>query len=309
LHHENEHRENDDAKGMRVSEIASIARLLADPDPGVVVALRRQLALRDDDPPGLRDAIEALADPADRARAREARLEVGRERAAERLVRLATSLGDAGEKRRARRRRLDLEEGAFEIARLEDPDADVAAARRALDELGARARARIAAERPGRRSRERLVLLARLLGGDEGFVGDREEANMPRNTSLAEVLERKRGLPIALSVVYLLVGARAGVALFGVGAPLHFLVGGQTEDGPLYLDPFAKGRLLGAREVGAMLALMGVSFRPEQLAPTPVREILARMARNLVAFYARRARGEARAQRYARLAIALEPAP
>src|SRR5579871_1273911 len=110
-----------------MGEVAAIARLLGDPDPGIATALRTQLANREQDPPGLREAIEALDDPHDRSRAREARLEIGRDRAAEALVRVSKPGIEP-----------DLETGAFEIARLEDPDTDCAAARSTLDDLGRR---------------------------------------------------------------------------------------------------------------------------------------------------------------------------
>src|SRR5581483_9827666 len=160
-----------------MTEAAAIAQLLADPDPGIATQLRRQLISRDEDPPGLRDAVEALPDAGDRARAREARLEVGRERAAERLVRISSRGGD-----------LDLEASAFDIARMEDPDADLSVARSALDGLAERARAKVHA--PVDR-RGRLLALAIFLGHEEGFVGDRNEEEVPRCSSLPIVLERK----------------------------------------------------------------------------------------------------------------------
>jgi regulator of sirC expression with transglutaminase-like and TPR domain len=288
-----------------VAEIEAIARLLADPDPGIATALRRQLALRPEDPAGLREAVEALEDPLDRARARDARLEVGRERAQDRLLRLAGGADPS------------LEEGAFEISRLEDPDTDVAGARRKLDELASKLRGLlegdpetlaplVAAPRGPTGRREKISVLAWFLAEREGFEGEREEYDSPRNSILPEVLARKRGLPIALSVVYLLVAARAGIELFGVGAPLHFLVGGPTETRPLYLDPFHKGRILEAEAVADFLRGLDVAFRPEHLAPTASRKILARMARNLVAYHARKPRGETRARRLQRIALAFE---
>jgi regulator of sirC expression with transglutaminase-like and TPR domain len=277
-----------------VSEAAAIARLLADPDPGIATALRRQLAGRGEDPPGLREAIEELPDPVDRSRAREARLEVGRERAADRLIRRTTASDEP-----------DLEECALEIARMEDPDLDGAATRRTLDDLGERARPRIAAATG---PRERLEALSAFLGGEEGFGGDRELPEDGSWSSLPCVLETKRGLPIVLSVVYLLVARRTGVELFGVGAPSHFLVGGPGGEDLLYLDPFDRGRVLDFPAAAGLLVSLGVVFRPEHLAPTPVRPIVARMARNLARLYGRRPRGEARARRYVRVAMALEDA-
>ncbi|MBI3726355.1 hypothetical protein HY251_20710 [bacterium] len=222
---------------------------------------------------------------------------MGRDRAAETLVRFSQPGAEP-----------DLEAGAFEIARLEDPDVDCGTARARVDDLGLLARRKLG--RVGRPpSRASLAALASFLGETEGFEGDRADEDVPRCSSLPHVLERKRGLPIALSVVYLLVAARAGVALYGVGAPLHFIVGALTDDGPLYLDPFDRGRVMGAEDVASLLRKLDVSFRPEHLSPTGTRAILARMARNLVAYHARKQRGEPRARRYARVALAMEEAP
>jgi regulator of sirC expression with transglutaminase-like and TPR domain len=277
-----------------VSEADAVAQLLADPDPGIATSLRRQLVMREADPPGLREAVEALPDPLDRSRAREARLEIGRERAAERLLRLGAAPGE-----------LDFEAGTFEIALMEDPDRDVALAREKLDALAKGATLVV----PGGDPRSRLIALSAFLGDAEGFSGDRSPDEVPRLSSLPDVLERRRGLPIALSAVYLCVARRIGVELYGVGAPLHFIVVGPTAAGPLYLDPFENGRPLEPGEAAAMLRRLGVVFRPEHLAPTRNRAIVARMARNLVAFYANRPRAEHRARRYARVAMALEEGP
>src|SRR3954469_18803553 len=80
-----------------------------------------------------------------------------------------------------------------------------------------------------------------VLGGRHGFAGDAEHYDDPANSMLDLVLERPRGLPIALSVVYVEVARRAGVALAGVGLPGHYVVGHFGASPPLLLDPFAGG--------------------------------------------------------------------
>src|SRR5262249_44186333 len=128
----------DQALGLKlVGEVDSIARLLADPDLGVAAALRKQLVARAEEPPGLREAVEALEDPADRSRAAGAGRGVGRERPADGLTRRARAPGEP-----------PLDEGVFALARLEDPDAQVEDAKRKLDELAAGLRAVLAGE-PG----------------------------------------------------------------------------------------------------------------------------------------------------------------
>ena len=117
---------------------------------------------------------------------------------------------------------------------------------------------------------------ADLLGGAHGFVGDREDYDHPDNSMLDVVLERRRGLPILLSVVYVEVGRRAGVPLAGVGLPGHFVVGHFGADPPFLLDPFSGG------------AAVEADVDEGLLRPWRASEIAMRMLNNLVGSYQRR---------------------
>src|SRR5919204_591812 len=92
-----------------------------------------------------------------------------------------------------------------------------------LDRLGESLRARIAAEAAPERQ---VAALNALLFGEEGFRGNTASYYDPRNSYLNEVLDRRLGIPITLSLVYVEVGRRAGLPLSGVGFPGHFIVGG-----------------------------------------------------------------------------------
>jgi regulator of sirC expression with transglutaminase-like and TPR domain len=92
----------------------------------------------------------------------------------------------------------------------------------------------------GTREAEALVVSA-VLGTRHGFRGDTEQYDRPENSMLDRVLERRRGLPILLSVVYVEVARRAGVPLAGVGLPGHYVVGHFGAPEPLLLDPFGGG--------------------------------------------------------------------
>ena len=80
-----------------------------------------------------------------------------------------------------------------------------------------------------------------LLGERHGFIGDRDEYDHPDNSMLDLVLERRRGLPILLSVVYVEIARRAGFRLGGVGLPGHYVVAHFGANPPLLLDPFSGG--------------------------------------------------------------------
>jgi regulator of sirC expression with transglutaminase-like and TPR domain len=118
--------------------------------------------------------------------------------------------------------------------------------------------------------------LADLLGGQYGFEGDRQEYDRPENSMLDAVLERRRGLPILLSVVYAEVARRAGVRVLGVGLPGHFVVGHFGTTPPLLLDPFAGGGSVEAPPPAHLLR------------PWPAQEIAMRMLNNLVSSFERR---------------------
>lgn len=154
----------------------------------------------------------------------------------------------------------DVDEAAA-LARLDALAADVARAAGGPDDVDA---------------------LGRVLGARHGFAGAETEYGHPDNSMLDLVLERGRGLPIALSVVYVETARRAGIALDGVGLPGHYVVGQFPADGapPVLLDPFAGGIRLDAASAAAAAG-------PEMRA-WGAHETALRMLNNLVGSYARR---------------------
>lgn len=153
-------------------------------------------------------------------------------------------------------------------------EVDVATAIASLDTLGADLAA--AAQRTAGSAEEEAAVCTEVLGGVHGFEGDRAHYDDPRNSMLDVVLERRRGLPILLSVVYIETARRAGIALSGVGLPGHFVVGHFGADAPILLDPFNGGRTISVdAEVGA-------------LRPWLPDEIAMRMLNNLLSSYAKR---------------------
>jgi len=183
---------------------------------------------------------------------------------------------------------LDLAEAALLIAQEEHPEIDVAAYLRQLDALAAAVRARLP-ESPA--PTEIIQELNAQLFREEGLSGNESEYYDPRNSFLNEVLDRRRGIPITLSVVYLEVGRRLGLSLVGVGFPGHFLVKYASADGDLVLDPFSGGISLSHEELEQRLRRMYgegnpfLSQIPQLLTATSKKEILVRMLRNLKGIY------------------------
>jgi regulator of sirC expression with transglutaminase-like and TPR domain len=150
-------------------------------------------------------------------------------------------------------------------------DAFVAHGTGRLDELAARCDEPVLAE------------VSHQLFGVEGFHGNEDDYYDPRNSYLDEVLARRTGIPITLSVVLLEVAKRVGIPLVGVSMPGHFLVRLQGEPAVL-LDPFAGGRLLSEAECEERFAAVqgpGVAFDKRYLEPVGAIGILARMLNNL----------------------------
>ncbi len=177
-----------------------------------------------------------------------------------------------------------LDEAALAIAAEEYPALDTARWLRELDRLGARLRA--AAPEP-LRAASALRALRKLLAEDEGFRGNVAAYYDPRNSFLNDVLERRLGIPISLSIVYMEVARRAGLALEGVAFPGHFLVKHVSASGmEVFLDPYNGGEVLSAEECVARFrpAARG-EFDPSWLDAVGPHQILARMLHNLKRIY------------------------
>ena len=154
-----------------------------------------------------------------------------------------------------------------------------------LDALAEVARPQVSA---GATAETQGAALARFLFETAGFRGNREDYTDPRNSYLNQVLERRLGLPISLSVVYLHLAEQLGLPAFGIGLPGHFIVSVLGADGLAYLDPFNGGRPLTLADCSKLVqAALGsqVGFDPDWLRPMPGREIVARMLNNLRGFY------------------------
>ena len=183
--------------------------------------------------------------------------------------------------------RIDLARAALSIARWEYPRLDVDAYLERLDGL-ARAVDGV------RRSPDALGRLHRLreyLFVEQGFAGNRDEYYDPRNSFLNDVLDRRQGIPITLSLVLMEVGKRLGLAIEGIGLPGHFIAGARLDDSQILLDPFNGGALVTPEECEELVGgVVGrpVTLLPEHYAPVSGRQLLTRMLANLKGAYWRR---------------------
>ena len=176
----------------------------------------------------------------------------------------------------------ELESGALLLSRTINPDLDVGACCTQLDSLAARCRELIAEPAT---AREKCRVLNRVLFHEFGLHGNADNYPDPLNSYLDQVLARRKGIPISLSIVYLLVAERLGLQLEPVALPGHFMVGCYEENVPFFIDPFNAGVFLTAGEVFILLRKNSGHASVADLAPTPVREVLCRCCRNLANHY------------------------
>jgi regulator of sirC expression with transglutaminase-like and TPR domain len=134
--------------------------------------------------------------------------------------------------------------------------------------------------------------LAQLLFDEFGLRGNQEDYYDPRNSYLNEVIDRRLGLPISLSLIFLEVAARIDLPAEGVGLPGHFIVAVRGEGGRTFIDPFHGGVQLNMDDLHELVHdVTGYagSIRPEWLAPVSTDAMLARMLHNLQHAYVERA--------------------
>lgn len=178
-----------------------------------------------------------------------------------------------------------LDRVALEIARDAYPDLNIEANLAKLDELADRIRGRC---RPGASQRAILGQINWALFVEEGYEGNVEDYFDPRNSYLNEVINRKTGIPISLSILYWSLAERLGVTLSAANLPAHFMLRAEEEAGPFFIDPFHGGDFLDhdacARRI-AKLTGGGTSVSESQMTPAPPSVVVARMLRNLKAIY------------------------
>jgi len=179
--------------------------------------------------------------------------------------------------------RLDV--AALEIASIETPDLDPAPFLAVLDRIASGIAGRLSASADGR---EFVLATNDYLFGDLGFRGNEIDYNDPRNSCLNYVLDRRTGIPIALSVVYIEVARRLGRPVSGVGLPGHFIVEYNDGDFATYIDPFHSGKLLTLEDCRQLAReRTGSDADATALAPVGTRYILVRILNNLRSAYFR----------------------
>jgi regulator of sirC expression with transglutaminase-like and TPR domain len=183
---------------------------------------------------------------------------------------------------------INLAEAALLMASQEYPGLDVATYLHRIDELATTVESRLPANPT---FEDRVVTLNEVLFEEQGFSGNTDDYYDPRNSFLNEVLDRKLGIPITLSILYIEIGRRIGLTFQGISFPGHFLVKSETDVGDIVLDPFSGGVALSEED---LVERLRERFGEENAPSAPLapllqaagkKEILLRMLRNLKAIY------------------------
>jgi regulator of sirC expression with transglutaminase-like and TPR domain len=275
--------------GSLDSQIRAILTLLADEDERTVDLVTRSLL--DISP----DAIEPLR------RAGQQAAPLARERLA--------NVFEAIEQSRLERafeqwleRDSPLEEGVFLLAQFEYPQIDPPHYGALLDQMAGALRQKL---RSNRSIHDAIHRINSFLFQDLGFRGNTQNYYDPDNSYFNRLLERRTGIPISLSVLYLLLAERLDLPIVGVGLPGHFMVRYESGDAGLFLDAFNGGQILSREECVRFLINSGYEVHDSFLTAVSKREILLRMMRNLIYIYTQ-LRDEPRTHRLNRLVEILE---
>ena len=255
------------------SQIRALIRLLSDEDERIVRTISGRLVdIGTTAIPLLQEAEIEQPEMAERLAAVLEEIRGGK--LEDELVQLAAQQDD----------QMDLEHGAFLIARYAYPTLDVLSYRRQLDGMAQEVRDRIG---PRASSEETVKTLNRYLFTEQGFKGNTKNYYELENSYLNCVIDRRMGIPISLSVVYLLIGKRLGLPVHGIGMPGHFLVKYESDRYKIFVDCFNGGALLTEKNCQRFLTEAGYGCDDKYLQHSPVRAILSRIIKNLLAIYSK----------------------
>lgn len=264
-----------DMKPYTDTELDSLIRLLADDDATTLsMVTARLLGLGDRIVPALWDARASVSEPIRmRIDGILGRLspEAGSELAWEDWRGLVEQPGE-----------VDLERGVAAIARLRYPDLDWAPYTRMLDRMADELAVRLVGVSD---PIDTVETVSGYLFQDQGFQGRNVEYLDPHDQFINRVLDRKQGIPIAITTVCLLVARRLKLPIYGVNLPQHFIAKYGMGDVEVLFDPYHGGAIISREECEAFVISLRLRFSDDLLAPASNRIILFRMLNNLSRVY------------------------
>lgn len=252
------------------TELHALARLLDDRDPAITTAVQRRIVEYGHRAvPMLREIISSGEPTEHHVLNAQACL---RAIQTEALGQLIDEVLNAA----ANEVELDLEQAAYLLSTFGYPETDHDACRAYLDHLAVSVRRQMTGTSPV----EALIALNTVLFEHEQYRGAVGNFYSPLHTYIGPLLERREGIPITLSVLYMLVAKRLGIELHGIGMPLHFLVYHPELD--VFIDCFNAGAFISRDECKRFIEYAGFTFNETMLQRRGTIEIVARMMRNAI---------------------------
>src|SRR6185312_1491386 len=260
------------AKELSESQRKALVNLLGDDDPAIYQTVREKILSFGEDAGEWLRPYRLSDDPVLRRRAREIVQHFDRQEADTWFLAFCLKHGEE----------FDLEEGIWLLALTEYPDINVEAYRALLDNFAAEIRERIDFSET---DKEILGTINNYVFDELGFSGDEENYYDPQNSYLNRVVDRRRGNPINLSLLYLLLARRLELPVAGIGLPGHFVCRFQSTSEEIYIDPFHHGKFLTKADCIQYLVSGSHGLQDEFLSPVSTRRILMRICSNLHQIY------------------------
>jgi regulator of sirC expression with transglutaminase-like and TPR domain len=258
---------------LKLEDIKNILKLLEDPEPKVYELLEPQLVIQEQDfYAALKSELKDIDNQLVKKRLEKVFLNVYYKNI-DRLFRNIPTL-ENGE--------IDLEAGTFLLSTFGFPDLNIDEYKKQLDEM---------ADRLNRKVKNILDPLALIeavndfIFKEEGFMGNQIDYMDPNNTFINMVIDRRTGIPITLSVIYLFLAKRLSLPFYGIGMPGHFILQYKKDNFEIYIDPYYSGQILSKKDCINFLFFSGYGFLDRYLDVTSNKEILKRMIRNLLLIY------------------------
>lgn len=246
----------------------ALVKLLRDDDPETVRLVKEQLADRGEQNLECLNELCHFDDACVSAHARELVAEINSQGAADDFSLFCHFFGSG----------LDLEQACWALARALEPGTCTAAFERKINHWGRQLLIKISGAVS---NRERVKILAEHLSGELGFRGNCDDYYSERNSLLPRVIETRAGMPISLTLIYMMVGSRAAIKIDGINLPGHFI----ARHGEVYFDPFHRGHILTRADIEQILARQGITLTDCHLRPATPRQILVRVLSNLLHTY------------------------
>lgn len=180
---------------------------------------------------------------------------------------------------------IDLARVGLIVARVQYPALEIEPVLESLNALAARVRARVSPEAP---TLDQVEALSSVMIEDFGLRGATRYYYDPRNSFLNEVMERKVGIPVSLSILYMSVGARAGIPLAGAAIPRHFLIRILGVQPARFIDVYGKGRIMDLETCKLAVSRMfrgQVELHPEMFETVSNAAVVTRLLTNLKVIY------------------------